>query len=255
MIDGERVGVGVVTCERPGLFRRACESVDRYAAGVADVLCFHQDGPAVYDWYPRAEWDRFRTVDGANVAVAKNLLLQWMSDRRCDHLFLLEDDTVLTDRRAVSGYVAAVKASGVHYLSAHPHGDVTTACAGVDGPVTLWAHVGAMWTYLSRHGCEVGGLYDARFGNHHGDIELPQRWARLGLCSGWGRLPDATGSEAWVSPRCLTRGESLIGNRPGWAEENAAMLAWWAETMPETVPTEMRPCNEGRRSRRCLPAS
>lgn len=255
MIRGERIGVGVVTCERPALFRRAVESVDRWLSGVADVFVWHQDGPELYHWTPGRPWEGFRSPRHHNVARGKNLLLLDMLAQGCDHLFLLEDDTEILDPQAVTGYIRAGRENGVHYLSAHPHGEAETTCAGVDGLVTYWTHVGAMWTYMTRHGVETAGPYDDRFGNHHGDIELPQRWARAGLCTGWGRLPDATGSERWVQPRCLTRDQSLIGNREGWAEENAAMLAWWAETMPETVPTEMRPATEGRAGMRCLPAN
>ena len=252
MIDGEKVGLGLVTCRRPTLAYEAYRSVNMHLLEKVDHVWLFCDGPPFYDWRPEGDWAYVPSATNKGVAWAKAFLTDWMLRYRCEHIFLMEDDTLVTDEQAVTGYVAAAKASGQHYLSAHPWGEATTTCVQVDGPVTYWSHVGAMFTYMSRHGLETGGTYDPRFGNHHGDIELPQRWSRLGLCSGWGRLPDATGSEAWVQPRCLTPDKSLIGNTPGWAEENRAMLDWWAETMPDTIPTELRPARSGNR-RRALP--
>jgi hypothetical protein len=104
---------------------------------------------------------------------------------------------------------------------------------------------------MSALGLQKAGGYNDTLGGIMGDIELPQRWQLQNLTSGWGRLPDATSSEAWVKPSCLTIDQSMIASQPGWAERQEFLLRWWAETMPETLPCEMKPAREGNWSRKC----
>jgi hypothetical protein len=246
-----KVGLGITTWKRPALFRRCRDSVIEHLSGLVDQVIVFQDGGETYiDGCPR-EWIRWSLPDNTGWANAKNTCLQLLENGGCDHLFMIEDDTEVTSSEAITGYVDAALASGLHYLTAHPWGEVTTAKVEEDGPITYWAYVGSWWTYMSRTGLLWGGGYNETLGGIMGDIELPQRWQLQGLTSGWGRLPDATGSEAWVKPSCLTIEQSTIANQPGWAERQEYLLRWWAETMPETLPCEMKPAREKNWSRKC----
>lgn len=249
-----KIGIGLTTWKRPEMYREARESVENYLGDVADVLVELQDGGACYLAQPAGRWHQIDQVFNQGWAAAKNTCLDYLYKQGCSHLFMIEDDTLVTDREAVCGYVDAALASGLHYLTAHPWGEVTTAKVDEDWPITFWAYVGSWWTYMSAYGYRLGGGYNDTLGGIMGDIELPQRWQRLGLTSGWGRLPDATGSENWVTPRCLTLDQSTIANQPGWLERQEWLLQWWAETMPETLPCEMRPAREKRPGRLCVPA-
>jgi hypothetical protein len=230
----------------------AVASIREHLAGVVDEVVVLQDGGEWYLGDLPAGWGKIDQVTNKGWATAKNTCLDWQLARGCDHLFMIEDDTIVTSPEAITGYIDAALASGLHYLTAHPWGEVETRKVDTDGLVTFWAYVGSWWTYMSAHGYQTGGGYNEIMGGIMGDIELPQRWKRAGLTSGWGRLPDATGSEAWVTPRCLTIPESTIANEPGWLERQEWLIRWWAETMPETMPAEMRPCRE--KSGNCLRA-
>lgn len=249
------VGLGLTTWKRPDLFARCRDSVAFWLSGVVDHVVVIQDGGPCYLEGCPDDWELIDHGENKGWAESKNEGLDRLVELGCDHLFMCEDDTVVTSERAVTGYVDAAEESGWHYLTAHPWGETTTACVEVAGPVTYWAYVGSWWTYMSRHGYTTGGGYNLYMGGIMGDIELPQRWKRMGLSSGWGRLADATGSEDWVEPTCLTPDQSTICTQPGWLARQEHLIQWWWETMPETMPTEIRPCTEGRPSRRCLPAN
>jgi hypothetical protein len=245
-----KVGLGLTTWKRPKMAEEAVASICEHLLDVVDEVVVLQDGG---DWYLRnlpQRWVLIDQVTNKGWARAKNTCLDVLCELGCDHLFMIEDDTIVTSSEAIVGYVDAALASGLHYMTAHPWGETTTRVVEVDGPVTYWAYVGSWWTYMSRHGYQLGGGYNEIMGGIMGDIELPQRWKRLGLTSGWGRLPDATGSENWVTPRCLTIEQSTIANEPGWLERQEWLIKWWQETMPETMPTEMRPARE--KSGNCL---
>ena len=246
-----KVGLGLTTWKRPEMFRRCRDSAAEHLAGLVDEVIVIQDGGESYLHGCPAGWTTVARADNAGWAAGKNECLSFLVDAGCDHLFMLEDDTTVTSPRAITGYVDAALASGLHYLTAHPWGPVTTTKVGEDGPVTYWAYVGSWWTYMSAEGLQRAGGYNDTLGGIMGDIELPQRWQLQGLTSGWGRLPDATGSEDWVRPDCLTIDQSMIASQPGWRERQEYLLRWWAETMPETLPCEMKPAREGRPSRMC----
>ena len=246
-----RVGLGITTWKRPELFRRCLDSAIRHLWSLVDVALVVQDGGECYVGDLPHNWHLSDHGDNQGWAVSKNECLSYLAGQGCDHLFMLEDDTTVTSYRAVTGYVEAARASGLHYLTAHPWGPVTTAKVEEDGPITYWAYVGSWWTYMSGPGLARGGGYNPVLGGIMGDIELPQRWALQGLTSGWGRLPDATGSEEWVRPDCLTVDQSMIASQPGWKDRQEFLLRWWAETMPETLPCEMKPAREGNWARKC----
>jgi hypothetical protein len=247
-----RVGLGLTTWKRPRMAQEAVDSIREHLRGVVDEVVVLQDGGPWYLGALPAGWHKVDQRENKGWAVAKNTCLDLLLALGCDHLFMIEDDTLVTSPEAVTGYVDAHIASGLHYMTAHPWGEMTTRVVEVAGPVTYWAYVGSWWTYMSAHGYREGGGYNETLGGIMGDIELPQRWKRKGLTSGWGRLPDATGSEDWVTPRCLTIEQSTIANEPGWLARQEWLLKWWAETMPETLPAEMRPARE--KSGNCLRA-
>jgi hypothetical protein len=246
-----KVGLGVTTWKRPERFRECRASIIKHLSSWVDFVVVCQDGGESYIGDSPSWWRLVSHGDNRGWSVAKNETLARLVALGCDHLFMIEDDVIVTDSRAVTGYVDAAQASGHHYLTAHPWGETTTAKVEEDGPITYWAYCGSWWTYMSRFGLETGGAYNPVLGGIMGDIELPQRWQLRGLTSGWGRLPDATGSEGWVEPHCLTVDQSTIAQQPGWAERQEFLLRWWAETMPETLPCEMKPAREGNWGRKC----
>jgi hypothetical protein len=246
-----QVGLGITTWQRPELFRRCRASIQRHLLDVLDeVVCLQDGGESYIDDNP-VDWANISYAENRGWANAKNACLGHLAQRGCEHMLMIEDDTTVTSERAVTGYVDAALASGLHYLTAHPWGEVTTREVERDGLITYWAYCGSWWTYMSSVGLLRGGGYNETLGGIMGDIELPQRWQLQGLTSGWGRLPDATGSEAWVRPDCLTVEQSMIANQPGWKARQEYLLRWWAETMPETLPCELKPAREGNWGRKC----
>jgi hypothetical protein len=248
-----KVGLGITTWKRPERFRRCLDSVVTHLGDLVDTVLVVQDGGECYVSELPPRWSLSDHVTNRGWAQSKNECLTYLLDAGCDHLFMIEDDTTVTSPMAVTGYVDAALASGLHYLTAHPWGEVTTKQVAVEGLVTFWAYVGSWWTYMSAHGYRTGGGYNETLGGIMGDIELPQRWSKRGLTSGWGRLPDATGSEDWVKPSCLTIDQSTIANQPGWLERQEWLIDWWAETMPETMPCEIKPAKEAGWRHKCQP--
>ena len=246
-----KIGLGLTTHRRPELYRRCRDSILEHLDGLVDVIVVRQDGGPRYINGCPDDWTTLHDATNMGWAYSKNQLVDLQVTMGCDHLFMVEDDTIITSPEAVTGYIDAAEQSGWHYLSAHPWGETSTPLVEVAGPVTYWAYVGSWWTYMTPHGWRTGGSYNDVMGGIMGDIEIVQRWKLKGLTSGWGRIPDATGSEAWVTPTCLTPDQSTICTQPGWLERQEWLIRWWWENMPETMPAEMRPALSSKVSRQC----
>jgi hypothetical protein len=251
MVFDGTVGLGVTTWKRPEMYARCRDSILDELGGLVDHVYVVQDGGDPYVFPAPEGWTVVSHGDNVGWAQSKNECLNHLYEVGCDYLFMIEDDTTVTSPQAITGYIAAHEANGHHYMTAHPWGQTTTTLVETDGAVSYWAYVGSWWTFMTRHGWEQGGPYNEIMGGIMGDIEIVQRWKLKGLTSGWGRIPDATGSEAWVRPDCLTPDQSTICTQDGWLARQEWLIRWWQETMPETMPAEMRPATEGKASKMC----
>jgi hypothetical protein len=156
--------LGITTWQRPEMFRECRDSVIEHLSGVLDVVVVLQDGGECYSGGNPLAWHHIDQGVNRGWATAKNTCLQYLLAQGCEHLFMIEDDTLVTSPRAVSGYVDAAVGSGLHYLTAHPWGETETRKVGESGAVTYWAYVGSWWTYMSAVGLEAGGGYNETLG-------------------------------------------------------------------------------------------
>ncbi len=168
------------------------------------------------------------------MTVTKNELLREMLRVGADWLFLLEDDVILTDARAVTGYVAACRESGWGHLMFHGHGPHNPRPLAVNGPVTCWPNYVGAWCVYSREALEEGGLMDEGFRwNCWEHVEHTLRLAGLGFCPPWRLAADATGSEGWLAelPGSIEH-TSIV--RDGRAAQQAAGCRYWELAHPDT---------------------
>jgi GT2 family glycosyltransferase len=171
------------------------------------------------------------------VAKSKNHLLRAMLDAGADWLFLCEDDILVQDSRAITGYVAACEETGMHHLSFHAHGPANAGIAGDPaGPVTYWPHSIGAWTIFSRECLEGAGLFDESMLNAFEHVEHEMRLIHAGYMPGAGAFyfPDATGSEAWISEIPGSIEHSAIRPRSDWSRNIHDSLAYWRDNKPET---------------------
>ena len=173
-------------------------------------------------------------TDGQGVAVAKNALLHQMLEAGCDWLFLSEDDVVVKDRRAVTGYIDACEHSGYGHLMFHAHGSQNPAPLRANGPVTEWpSYVGA-WCIYSRESLLVCGLFDEGFRNAWEHVEHSLRLAAAGFTAPWRGAADATGSEEWLEEIPGSIEQSVIRRSGRWGANVAAGCDHWRQAHPDT---------------------
>ncbi|GAB0061169.1 hypothetical protein IBA8401_21960 [Pseudomonas syringae] len=89
MINGQKVGCGIVTYNRPALLKKLYDSLP---AEIIDCVVIINDG----DVYPEfSAYDSevfFNNETNLGVGKSKNRALSRLMDAGCEHLFLIEDD-------------------------------------------------------------------------------------------------------------------------------------------------------------------
>ena len=240
-----RIALGVVTYQRPEYAEKCLRSIYKHLRDDVDLFYVHDDGssPKYAGAYRRA----FAKLPGANLqldhankgpAYAKNCIIRHAMVDGADWIFLCEDDLIVKNPWAVTGYLEAVQGTDIHHLSFAHHG-----LANADGPVesgelvNYYSHSIGAWTLFSRECLEAVGLFDEHFVRAWEHVEHSMRLIRAGYCgknAAAYKYPDATGSPEWIAeiPGSLER--SSIRPLPDWQANIRDGLQYWSEAKPDT---------------------
>lgn len=233
-----KVGVGITTYNRASYFRQCFTAAIDKLRNVVDVWCVYEDGSDkdikeyddIFRWiekeYHFVKIVRSRANGG--VAKAKNTLLKHMMDEGCDYLFLLEDDIIVKDEKAVTGYIESAKNSGFSHLCFAYHGPMNQ-----EGPMykDQWleyhgACIGA-WCMYTREIIENVGYFNEKMINAFEHVHLTKRIGDQGFCPPFGLFIDASGSKDWLEEIPGSIDHSSIRPREDWQDNIKKALEIW----------------------------
>lgn len=120
MIQG-KIGIGIITYKRPHFFKPCYESIPWDKVDAAVVV---NDGPA-YDFdkeeiklNDKTEW--IQHEKNMKLSKTKNDAIDYLFKQQCEHIFIIEDDTVIQDVDVFNKYINASNASGIKHLNYGP---------------------------------------------------------------------------------------------------------------------------------------
>jgi len=113
-----KIGVGVVTCNRESFFKQCIASLPE-----VDTLVVVNDGEAYFpDAYPSNVKEVIQHTKNKSVGVSKNELLRFLVQDKCDHIFLVEDDIFMKKPDVFEQYIKTAQDSGIWHLNFGCHG-------------------------------------------------------------------------------------------------------------------------------------
>ncbi len=173
MINGEKIGVGIVTYNRPDLFKKCYTSVD-HCKDVDDIIIVNDGDPFDLIINDRTT-DYHKNETNLGVGKSKNIALKRLLELGCDHIFLIEDDIFIRDPKVFERYISASKASGIQHFNFSQHGRMNKTPDAVPNPrvnirydenvIALYPHCVGAFSYYSRKCLETVGLIDERYYN------------------------------------------------------------------------------------------
>jgi len=233
-----KVGCGITTFNRCDYFKQSFNSAIDKLKNVVDVWCVYEDHSTkdakeyneffkeIDTKYPFVKI--FRPESNGGVAKAKNTLLKYMMSEDCDYLFTQEDDIIIKDEKAVTGYIEATKQSGFSHLCFAYHGPMNQG-----GPLysDQWleyhgACIGA-WCLYTKEIIEKVGYFDENFKNAWEHVEMTKRIGDEGFCPPFGLFIDATGSKDWLEEIPGSIDNSAIRPLNDWKDNIDKGLEYW----------------------------
>jgi glycosyltransferase involved in cell wall biosynthesis len=173
MINGQKVGCGIVTYNRPALLKKLYDSLP---AEIIDRVVIINDG----DVYPEfSAYDSevfFNNETNLGVGKSKNRALSRLMDAGCEHLFLIEDDIYIKSPEVFELYILTSTLTGIQHLNYSQHGLMNKTPSGEANAVyridygnginlPLYRHCVGAFSYYSKRSLEAAGLMDETYHN------------------------------------------------------------------------------------------
>lgn len=190
MVRG-KIGVGIITYKREDFFKNCYESIPWDSVDVGVVV---NDGPA-YDLDKlNLKLNKKTTLiqhpENYKLAKTKNDAIQHLFNEGCEHIFIIEDDTVIVDKDVFQKYINTSTITGIMHLNYGPGSPFNRKqdpnlqydlhnrhlCAqdtppypraiiqySKDVSIALYTHTVAAFVYYNRKCLELAGFMDEDF--------------------------------------------------------------------------------------------
>lgn len=169
----EKIGVGIVTFNRPELLVKLLKSI-KYCNFV-DLIVVNDGDPLEIKGY---NWYLHNNKSNLGVGKSKNIAMKYLLDKGCDHIFIIEDDIFIKDENVFSKYIEASKKSGIQHFNYSQHGIMNktfdekqlpnpkiTVSYDDECKIAFYPHCVGAFSYFSRQCLEKVGLIDEEYYN------------------------------------------------------------------------------------------
>lgn len=219
----ETIGVGITTCNREHFFNECFNSID---LNKIDYLVIVNDG-SPFNFNSASEKVIFiQNEENLGVAKTKNKIFRTLLEKKCDHIFTMEDDCIITNNDIFEKYIQASKETGIKHFNFGPGSpwnrkqqDPSTignlskrhlsTQSGDPNPkliveyksglsISLFEHVVAMFCYFDAKSLEQIGLLHEEFYNAWEHVEHTLRYIQCGYYTPFWWFADVTGSENYI---------------------------------------------------------
>ena len=172
MSNKQKIGVGIITYNRPECLKKLLDSVS--SCDFINLVVIN-DGEYI-DNLNSYNCHLINNETNLGVGKSKNKALQYLYESECNHIFLIEDDIFVKDTSVFEKYIQASKISGIQHFNYSQHGLINKSWPdGKANPILVIdygsikiplypATVGA-FSYYSRTCIEKVGYMDERYYN------------------------------------------------------------------------------------------
>ncbi|MDP2304107.1 MAG: glycosyltransferase subfamily GT2 protein [Ignavibacteria bacterium] len=172
-----KIGVGIITCNRPGFFVKCINSMP-----TIDKLVVVNDGkPYDKTAYESPINEIIQHEKNYGVAKSKNDAFKFLLNEGCTDIFICEDDITLSDSRIFDVYINTAHKTGILHFNYAFHGNANRDSSGNpitrkileygDSSICLNKHIVGAFSYYHREVIEKVGLMNEAYYNGLEHIE------------------------------------------------------------------------------------
>lgn len=213
----EKIGIGIVTCNRPHYLEKLLESVAD--CNWAEFIIVN-DGDKLelpgYNYYIH------NNEKNLGVAASKNKAMKHLLELGCDHIFLIEDDMLIKDPNIFEAYISASKKSGIQHMMFGYHGPANKNGISKGKPhprlvvdygdftLALNQHCVGAFCYYTRACLEDVGLIDEQFRNAFDHVSHSYELALKGYSTPYWWWADLANSTDYIEEQACSEESSTI---------------------------------------------
>jgi glycosyltransferase involved in cell wall biosynthesis len=220
MVEGYKVGLGIVTCDRLDYLSQSLNSVMDNCRDL-DVLTVVNDG----QHFSKGTTDKWMSKylgrmaefyisehdqPYQNVATGKNDIIERLADRNCDYIFLMEDDMVIKSPDIFEAYIRASLDSGIMHMNFAKHGTANMLPDGVtpnprqvvnynNSRVGLYKNCVGSFSMYHKDVIDSIGYMDTKFHNAFEHVEHTYRAVEAGFHPPFWWFADLERSEDYIT--------------------------------------------------------
>ena len=231
-----KIGVGVVTCNRQDFFKQCIDSIPE-----VDELVVVNDGDEYpSDLYPSKVSEVIQHKKNMSVGISKNQALRHLMNKDCDHLFLIEDDMLIKNPDVFKAYIKGAEASGIWHLNFGYHGPANKTPDGQKNPrqiveyedgveIALNPNCVGSFSYYLRNVIKHCGYMDEAFNNAWEHVEHTYKIIKAGLHPPFWWFADLANSDEYIGELDADLSNSLIRKTKNWNENMQKGMHWYAQ--------------------------
>lgn len=209
----EKIGVGITTYNSESYFETLYNSLPR---DLIDELVVVNGGEKYTKTYP-SKWIQHTT--NKFPSVCRNECIKYLLEKNCDHIFIIEDDMIITNKNIFNEYIKASKATGLKYLcyvSTSPGAGAPfkrTPKTIIEYPnnikILFYHNMCNEFTYHHKSVFESVGFYDENMRDAF-DVDLAYRESQTGGSSLFWWFADINDSDNFIknNPVAISRLQS-----------------------------------------------
>jgi GT2 family glycosyltransferase len=221
-----KIGIGIITCNRPMYLKRLAESL---LPVIADKVIVVNDGEYNNDWYIASN-DAFTyhmTPPKQGVAKAKNKALKYLLNEGCEYIFLIEDDIIIKDKNIFNKYIEASKLTGIQHFNFAFHGNDNYLPNGTpavrlkveynkDIAVCFYPNVYGAFSFYTRECLKKVGLMDEEYYNAMEHVDHTYFIAQAGMTTPFRWFADIADSNRYIEELDTNHSGSEIRRDEKW---------------------------------------
>ena len=250
-----KIGIGIVTCNRNDFLKNCLKSIK---TEWYDTLLVVNDGDIPIQ---AGGYDIINNKINQGVCKSKNILFRELLQRKCDYIFIVEDDMIFKDN-AFKAYIGAYKKTGIHHMMFAYHGPANKGGISKGKPkprkifdygdvkVSLNQHcVGAVCFY-TKECLDNVGIFDEDFDkNNFEHVEHSYRLAKAGYSTPYWWWSDLANSLDYVEEQACSEENSAIRRGDEWQKKifdsaqifknKHGVMPAWEGCVPDVPLTEV----------------
>jgi len=227
MANSEKIGIGIITCNRPEFFIKCFRSIPQ----VYSKLIVVNDGADFADWEKLNKEKQFKYVHNETnlgVGKSKNIAFKYLLKEECEYIFLIEDDIIVKDPLVFEKYITASKVTGLHHFNFGYHGPANRGSISKGKPqprfivdygavkIAINGNSVGAFSFYTKKALEDVGLLDEEYTNAFEHVDHDYRMFLKKYYTPYWNFADIANSYELLDEIECSEFSSAIRPRPDW---------------------------------------